>query len=116
MNTVQFPCQLQNISTRVDGSIKVVIETQELNGKDMAELFGYRNELGYITFTPNPEITIDVPETPVGDMGKSPAQRMRGVLYIMWEQGGKKKFDTFEQYYAVNMERLINQLKERLDN
>jgi hypothetical protein len=115
MKAVQFPAQLQKIATRVDGSINISIETQELSRMDMAELFSYRNALGYITFTPNLETKIEVPDEQVGDMNKSPAQRLRNVLYVMWGQSGKKKFDTFQQFYDVNMERLINQLKDRLD-
>lgn len=115
MKAVQFPAQLQKIATRVDGSINISIETQELSGMDMAELFSYRNALGYVTFTPNLETKIDVPDVPVEYDSKSPSQRMRNVLYIMFEQSGKKKFDTFAQFYDVNMERLINQLKDRLE-
>lgn len=115
MKAVQFPAQLQTLTTKVDGSIKISLETQELSGQDMAELFSYRNLLGYVTFTPNLESRIDVPETPVEDNSKSQGQRMRSVLYILWEQQGKKKFDTFAQYYDVQMERMINQLKDKLD-
>lgn len=115
MNSVQFPAQLQSLTTKVDGSIKVTIETQELNGTDMAELFSYRNALGYVTFTPNAVTKVDVPKETVTDNSKSPAQRLRGVIYILWEQSGKAKFDTFAQYYDVQMERIINQVKDRLD-
>jgi len=116
MQQVQFPAQLNKIETRTDGSIKVVLETQELNGDDMAALFGYRNLLGYITFTPNKVDHVEVPENATAqDMGKSPSQRMRDTLYVLWQQSGKEKFDTFEQFYTVNMERIINQIKDRLE-
>jgi hypothetical protein len=114
MKAVQFSAQLNKIATRVDGSISVTIETQELNGMDMAELFSYRNCLGYVTFTPNAESIVEVPKENVGDMGKSPAQRLRSVLFIAWKQSDKK-FDTFQQYYDVQMERIINTIKDRLD-
>lgn len=114
MKAVQFPAQLQSLTTKVDGSIKVTVETQELNGSDMAELFSYRNLLGYITFTPNAESVVDVPKEIVEDNSKSPSQRLRSVLFISWKQSDKK-FDTFSQYYTVQMERIINQIKDRLD-
>lgn len=114
MNQVQFPAQLTKIETRTDNSIKVIIETQELNGEDMATLFGYRNTLGYVTFTPNQTDAIEVPKDNARYDGISPSQRMRSILYKLWMDGGKTKFDTFEQYYAVNMERIINQLKDKL--
>ena len=115
MKAVQFPSQLTKLETRVDGSIKVIIETQELSGSDMAELFAYRGQLGYTTFTPNPEPVIAVPDIKVDDNSKSPSQRQKAVLYRMWEQSGKK-VDTFSQYYEMQMERIINQLKDKLDN
>jgi hypothetical protein len=112
MKAVQFPSQLTKLETRVDGSIKLSIETQELSGSDMADLFAYRGQLGYTTFTPNPDAVV-VPDAPVEDNSKSEAQRLRSVLYIAWEQSGKK-IDTFNQYYAIQMERIINQIKDRL--
>lgn len=114
MKAVQFPAQLQSLTTKVDGSIKVTIETQELNGSDMAELFSYRSLLGYVTFTPNAESIVEVPKEPVTDNSKTPGQRLRSVLFIAWKQSDKK-FDTFQQYYDVQMERIINTIKERLD-
>ena len=116
MKAVQFQAQLAKIETRVDGSIKLSIETQELNGEDMTALFGYRQLIGYVTFTPNPETNIEVPEiTADADMGKSPGQRLRDVLYVLWEQQGKKKYDTYTQFYTVKMEQIINQVKDKLE-
>ena len=116
MKAVQFPAQLQKIATRVDGSINISLETQELSGTDMAELFSYRNALGYVTFTPNLVNNVEVPDEPAIDNSKSPSQRLRGILYVLWEQQGKKKFDTFSQYYDVQMERIINQVKDKIDD
>lgn len=116
MKQVQFPASLNKMETLSDGSIKLVLETQELNGADMTELFGYRNQVGYVTFTPNRIDHVEVPkEMAVSDDGKSPSQRLRAVLYVAWEQSGKK-VDTFEQYYGIQMERILNQLKDRLDH
>ena len=116
MKAVQFPCQLTKIETRVDGSIKVSLETQELTGEDMAALFAYRQLVGYVTFTPNPESNIEVPEINADtDMGKSPSERLRSVLYVAYEQSGKKKYDTFTQFYTVYMEKIINQVKDKLE-
>lgn len=116
MKSVQFPAQLAKIETRVDGSIKLSVETQELNGEDMTALFGYRNLVGYVTFTPNPETKVDIPEVNADvDMGKSPGERLRAVLYVMYEQSGKKKYDTFSQFYTVKMEQIINQVKDKLE-
>lgn len=114
MKSIQFPAQLQKIATRVDGSINISLDTQELNGTDMAELFSYRNALGYVTFTPNAVVEVSVPDQPASDNTKSPSQRLRATLFIMWSQSNKK-IDTFEMYYKVQMERIINQIKDKLE-
>jgi hypothetical protein len=47
------------------------------------------------------------------DGGKSPAWRLRAVLYRNWEQSAEG-FDTFEMYYKSKMEKFINHLKGTL--
>jgi len=116
MKAVQFAAQLTKIETRTDGSIKITAETQELNGSDMAELFSYRSALGYITFTPNAESKVDAPSLRVKLDGKSKAERLRNVLYVKWEQSGKQEYDVFDLYYDVQMERMINQIKDTLED
>lgn len=44
---------------------------------------------------------------------KSPSQRLRAVLYRIWEQD-PKDYKTFEEYYRVQMDKLVEKLKERL--
>lgn len=110
---VQFPAQLTKMETRADGSIKVIIETQELSGDKAAMLFNYRNALGYVTFTPNAIDEVEVPKEKVAHEGKSPSERMRGVLWHLWDNGDKSL--TFDQYYRNQMERIIETLKDKLN-
>ena len=42
---------------------------------------------------------------------KSPSQRLRGVLYNLFEQDDKG-FDTFDHYYEDKMEKIINHYKK----
>lgn len=43
---------------------------------------------------------------------KTPSQRLRGVLYVLWEQTGKS--GDFETFYRQKMEGLINLIKNKL--
>jgi hypothetical protein len=45
---------------------------------------------------------------------KSPSQRLRDVLYVLWEHRGSK--GDFEQFYIASIEKVINRIKEELDN
>lgn len=46
-------------------------------------------------------------------MNKSPSQRLRAVIFLLWQQG-KQDVDQ-DEYYEIVMERIINQLKEKLE-
>lgn len=95
---------LDKVTTMKDGSLKITLVTRELDPKQMAELF----------FNLNKEIlTIDIP-TDTTEEPKSKWQRLRAVLYRLWEQDMKSKYDSFELYYSHIMEKLINMYKDKL--
>ena len=43
---------------------------------------------------------------------KTPSQRLRSALYILWEQ--QKKDIEFDEFYKQQMERFIRAVKERI--
>ena len=55
---------------------------------------------------------IDSIDLDLEDNRKSPSQRLRNVLYILWDQGVKDV--EFKEFYRNRMERLIEQIKNRL--
>lgn len=113
MNSVQFPAILDTISTKKDGSFKVVIETQELAGSEAAALLSYRQQMGYVTFTPNAIKDVEVPKEDAEVGGKSPSKRLRAVLHVLWEQRGKP--GTSEEFYRTKMEQIIEGFKDKLE-
>ena len=95
---------LDKITTLKDWSLKITLVTRELAPKQMAELFFHLNK---------EILTVDVP-TDTTEEPKSKGQRLRAVLYRLWEQEWKQKFDSFELYYNHVMEKLINMYKDKL--
>lgn len=106
-----------NISTKVDGSIKITLETMELNNDDAAALFGLRGAEAYALLSANKiseedaKLPTEKADPAIGT--KTPSQRLRNVLYRLWQQqsGGT----DFESYYRVKMEQLIESIKAKLD-
>jgi len=97
-------CIPTSVSTKKDGSVKIVLETRELTPIQMAELF----------LNVNKEVMqIEVPDDSYE--GKSKSTRLRNVLYRFWEQHGKEKFESAELHYAHHMEKLIDHFKDKLD-
>jgi hypothetical protein len=115
MKAVQFPALLESVSTKKDRSLKVVLSTQEMNEDDMASLFQYRDGVGYVTFTPTAKSDIAVPNAPIESGEKSPSQRLRNVLWVLWEQRYKQQYDDPDIFYIWYMNKIIDQVKDKLD-
>ena len=126
-NTVIFDGGVETIATRADGSIKVVVGSQELSSDTMTRLFDLRRKVGYVLISTK-EISqeqIDAVETSTSNMEfseKTPSQRLRGVLYVMWEKTqpkendqGIEKFVDFDLFYKRKLNEIINHYKKQLD-
>lgn len=63
---------------------------------------------------PKEERNVDVVEVTTGLEHKSPSQRMRAVLFLLWKEA--KTDEPFETFYGKRMESLIEWLKSKLPN
>lgn len=66
-------------------------------------------------FSPNEMEVVDIPDEKADSMTgqKTQAQRLRGVIYKIYEKRGKQ--GDFESFYKAYMERLIEREKSNLD-
>lgn len=110
--------QVENVSTRRDGTIKLVLGTSELSQGKAGELFTMQNKVCavYISVKETvPQSVMDMVDQSDVDMpGKTKSQRQRAVLYRIWELE-KDGHKTFESYYAAKMEQHITELKSHLE-
>ena len=105
---------LDGISTRKDGTLKVTIETNELHTEDSVYLMKNVNKQGYFYFQEAPFSEINIPDIKLNEFEtKTKSQIQRNVLWRLWEAGGKK--GDFEAYYNASMDKIIDQLKEKLN-
>lgn len=113
-----FSAQLMNVTSKVDRTLKLVLNTQEM-GKDAGELTILTGQQLNVLFVSPDEIISeqDVPDAPAGEEYgiKTPAQRQRGILYRIWEARNKPNGD-FESYYRVRMSKNEEALKTELDS
>ena len=110
---------LENISTRSDGSIKVVIGSQEMDESNAGQIFGLRNKFIKILLSDSnisemEESLINEQQIQNGKKVKTKSQRMRAVLYRLHESNGGN-VDTFQAYYDERMELMIDQIKARIE-
>lgn len=112
---VQLPAQLLKISSRADRTYKLEFNTRELSGTEAATLLDELMNEGWLLWSPNEMNESDVPDEKADTMlnQKTQAQRLRGVLFRVYEQNGSR--GDFETFYRRYMEELIDRLKAKLD-
>ena len=109
---------LETISTRQDGTIKFTIGTQEIGSDDAGRLFTFRGKylkclISDTNITAVEESIIDEEIVKDGKKIKSQAQRLRAVLYRLWEQ--EKSNLEFDAFYKERTDLIIEQIKNRLE-
>lgn len=114
---IMFAAQVEGLRSRKDKTISIVLGTQELNPEKAGELFNTNGHLVTCYLSIKEHITddqkeiIDSIEAPT--QGKTPSQRMRAVLFRMWEQNNEGYADK-NLHYLHWMEKIIEQLKTKL--
>ena len=113
-----IPAQLDSLRTLADKTLKVTFETNELNPQDLLGLMENLHQFGYLAFQKEP-FTGEQKEL-IGGLksdyefkGKSSSQRLRSVLFIMW-QNENEGFDSSVKHYEHYMEKIINNYKSFL--
>lgn len=112
---VILPAILSSVKSRADRSWSLGFSTRELAGEEASALMSMLLQEGHLLFSTTSGVEEkDIPEAKA-DAGlgkKTPSQRLRGVLFIYWQQRGEK--GRFETFYDEQMEHLIEVVKEKL--
>jgi len=109
----QAPAILNRISFMRDGGLSIGFSTNELEDADKVIASKFYGKFGYVLFAENQFKEADVPASDATDETKSPAQRLRATLFVLWKQRGAK--GDFEAFYRDNMEKAITRVKNLLD-
>jgi hypothetical protein len=109
----QVPAQMTGFQPRKDQSYKLTFETRQLVGEEVALLADHFQQEGWLLYKPNSEITLtDVPAESAEVGAKTNSQRLRSVVYVLWEQQGKP--GSFNDFYTATTDRLIDLIKSKL--
>jgi hypothetical protein len=120
MSKLILPVGVETISTRVDGSIKLVLSTHELGTEQAVKLFNLRRKeaLMYLSSDNISEKELDALDGFKIDAhnldGKTPSQRLRAVLFVYWKQH-HSDISEFDIFYLRQMNSFIDRIKEKLE-
>lgn len=111
----QVAAILEGVSLLKDGGVSVRFHTSELSAEHKTEISKYYQQFGWLLFNPQEQdvesLELEAIRKDIG--GKTPSQRMRSVLYVLYQQSGRTDL-TFEQFYMEKMNRIIDQIKANL--
>lgn len=117
-NMIIIPAVYQGSRDLSDRTKKLTFGTNEVTPEQAAGLQMMVQSYVYLAIKEEPftgeqqELISDL-KNDIDAFGKSPAQRMRGVMYRIWEQKNEGYAD-FNLYYTFKMEQFINHLKTKL--
>lgn len=115
---ILLPAYIENITTRKDKTVKITLGTQELSPLKAGELFTLLNQLTVTYISPKEISQKEIDQVDKLDpefSGKSQSQRIRGVLYKLWEQN-PEGYKDFETYYRGKTDLYIEHLKSKIQN
>lgn len=117
MNGLLLAAQIERVSTRKDRTVAVTIGTQELSPTNAGQLLGLANQLVCVYLSPKE--TINQKEIDQVDQinpefgGKTQGQRLRGVLFVLWEKS-PEGFKDFDSFYKHHTEKIIEHFKTKI--
>lgn len=109
---------IEGLTTRAEGSVKVVFSTQELDSTKGGQLFQLRGKYCKALFSDTniskvEEELVDNTQMAETKKPKTPSSRLRAVLFILHEQTNNQM--AFEDFYRQEMEYFIQRVKEKLN-
>jgi hypothetical protein len=110
----QAPAILTRLSYTKDGGLSLGFSTNELTDEEKVIASRFHQKFGYILFKENQFKEEDIPDSDASDESKSPSQRLRAVLFVLWNKRPEPKGD-FEGFYRQRMEMAINKVKKLIE-
>ena len=113
MKTLQCDAIVTGIRAKVDHSLGLSISTPELSNNEKAMFMELQGINTRMTLEPLDEKAEGIEKIDKEVQTKSQSQRLRAVIFIYWKQLGEK--ETFEEFYRVTTEKLIDFIKGKLE-
>jgi len=112
MKSISTPAIIEGIRSRKDRSLGVTFTTPELPVQEKALFMELQGINVNMVITPLDEKDVEEYKIESDIDQKSPSQRMRSVLFILWKQDNESL--DFNDYYRKHMEKLIDFLKAKI--
>lgn len=115
--TIQFQAIIDGVTLKKDGTLTIKLGTQELSPEETAHIFEKGNMQVWTAIAESPISVedLEIPEQMAETETKSPSQRLRNAIYVLWKAKEDPKYqDAQNLFYKDKMERIINWVKEEI--
>ena len=111
----QAACQIEKVTTRADFTLKVIVGLQELSDEREAAMMALRKVPVNILISPHEitqedlhsiDIISDEDKEHFGKKAKTKSQRLRNILWRVWEKEGCKGSD--KEHYSKEMDKICD--------
>lgn len=113
MKAIVCPVIIGSVATRADGSIGLRLSTPELKPEEKTAFFEIQGHQLKMLLQPEGMGEVELKEVKGEFDHKTPGQRLRAVLFVLWKQGTDEQGD-FEEFYRRRMEQIIDHVKSKL--
>ena len=116
---IVLAAQLESVSTRKDKTVKLTFGSQELAPQEAGNIMSLANSFCFLAIKPETftvtekEILTQIKADQMTNTAKTPSQRLRGVLYVLFTQNNEG-FDKFDAFYIFKLEQMIEHFKSKL--
>lgn len=117
MSKILLPATLEGFNLHKDGGASLRFITQELSDEDVITIKQFYGKFGWLGFRENEWQDEDFPAQNAIFEGKTPAQRLRNVIFVWYkelEKQGKAKDVSFNSFYDKRVEEVIEHIKIKL--
>ncbi len=109
------PAQLMGVVRKVsDKTMNLRFNTCEATSEELAIWDEFAGFQGHLLFALDSIQEEDIPVEDTEFQTKTPSQRLRNCIFLLWTQEGEK--GEYNDYYKMYMEKIMNVIKNKLDN
>lgn len=114
MKAIRTEVTIGTMTLKNDRSMRFTVYTPELTDDEFTALRKLQNAVCEMFIKPLDEVPDEVVKIDKDMETKTSSQRMRSVIFLLWRQLGEP--GQFETYYRDKMERILDQLKSKIED
>ena len=117
MNGILFAATVEGIRSRKDKTVALTLGTQELTPEKAGLIFNTNSQLVSCYLSVKETVTAEEQEIidsiEVETPSKTPSQRLRNVMYLIWKHS-PEGYKDFNMFYLHHMEKVLEHFKSKL--